>query len=132
MIYNDGVLMDLNLRLTKCPRCGNEEFSSDASHCRICGFELYNTCDGETICDDFGNYDHTEYHRNPGNARFCEKCGAKTYFFKEKILRPYTEVMNEATGEYFAKNPDAYVCSTEAKSEEDDSPFSFSEESPFN
>ena len=31
MIYNDGFSMDENLRVTQCPKCGNEQFSEDAS-----------------------------------------------------------------------------------------------------
>ena len=29
MIYNDGFQMDDNLRVTKCPKCGNEQFDDE-------------------------------------------------------------------------------------------------------
>jgi hypothetical protein len=47
-------------------------------------------------------------HRNAGNARYCEFCGQPTTLFKEKLLKPYTEV------------------------QEEEEPFSFDEEFPFN
>ena len=131
MIYNDGFPMDENLRLTKCPRCSNEEFSSDATHCRICGFKLYNTCQGERIEDAFGQFDHIEYHRNLGNARFCEKCGAKTYFFLEEMLRPYTEVQDDRINSYSRENPD-FFSSKSSVSDEESFPFEVTEKLPFN
>nr|DAZ21858.1 MAG TPA: Double zinc ribbon protein [Caudoviricetes sp.] len=90
MIYRDGYETDSNLRFVSCPRCGNEEYSEDAIYCRICGFSAYNECEG--------HYDHDqdEYitHRNVGNARYCEYCGQPTMLFKEKLLKPYTEVQS--------------------------------------
>ena len=106
MIYRDGYETDSNLRFVRCPRCGNEEYSEDALYCRICGFSAYNECEGSTECDNFGN---VNVHRNVGNARYCEYCGKPTMLLNEKLLRPYTEVQAE---------------------QED--PFPFDEELPFN
>lgn len=100
MIYEDGVEMDENGRAKICPLCGNEQFSKDAEFCRICGFAVYNLCEGITICDDYGNYRGEEKHINEGNARFCEKCGQPTHFFKAKVLKPYEEVREMFTQEY--------------------------------
>ena len=55
MIYDDGIAMDENGRAKACPVCGNEQFSEDADFCRICGFAVYNLCEGVQTYDDFGN-----------------------------------------------------------------------------
>lgn len=95
MIYKDGYQMDENLRVIKCPVCGNKEFSDDAEYCRICGTRLYNYCEGyydgfaqENIC-----------HKNPGNARYCETCGSPTYFFKEGLLEPWDKATEKISCE---------------------------------
>ena len=119
MKYNDGFLMDENLRVTVCPKCGNEEFSERANFCRICGTSLYNFCDGEDIYDYDGNFDHHEEHRNCGNARFCEKCGKPTAFLNAKYLRPYTEVKGEYVKQYMQDNPNAFSHSTESFDDEE-------------
>lgn len=105
MIYEDGIEMDENGRAKSCPVCGNEQFSEDADFCRICGFAVYNLCEGIQIYDDFGNYEGIEQHKNAGNARFCEKCGQPTHFFKAKILRPFDEVRKAYVEEYIKVNP---------------------------
>ena len=105
MIYDDGIEMDENGRAKVCPVCGNEQFSENADFCRICGFAVYNLCEGTPIHDDFGNYEGVEQHRNAGNARFCEKCGQPTHFFKSKILRPFDEVRSTYVEEYVKESP---------------------------
>ena len=105
MIYDDGIDMDGNGRAKTCPVCGNEQFSEDADFCRICGFAVYNLCEGMQICDDYGNYEGFEQHKNAGNARFCEKCGKPTHFFKSKILRSYDEVRETYVENYLRMNP---------------------------
>lgn len=107
MIYNDGFSMDKNLRVNQCPKCGNEQFSEDAEFCRICGVSLFNYCEGEDIFDYNGNFDHTETHKNCGNARFCEKCGKPTIFFNQKFLFPYDEVKEEYVEHFLKSNPTA-------------------------
>jgi len=107
MIYDDGYPMDENLRVTQCPKCRNEQFASEAEFCRICGTLLYNPCEGEDIYDYNGNFDHHEEHRNFGNARFCEKCGKSTLFYKERFLLPYDEVRNEHIEQFQKSNPPA-------------------------
>ena len=80
MMYN-GLKTNEGLRFIKCPVCGNNEFSSEAGFCKICGSALYN------FCQD--HYDENGYRvsngcgrPNPGNARFCEYCGNPTLLFK--------------------------------------------------
>ena len=92
MIYRDGYKVNERLRFVTCPRCGNEEYSDDAKHCKICGFSAYNECEGSTEYDNFGNVVDFNVHKNVGNARYCEYCGKPTYLFNEKLLKPYTEV----------------------------------------
>ena len=105
MMYDDGFPMDENLRVTECPRCKNEQFSQEADFCRICGTPLYNLCDGKEIYDYQGNYQDTEYHKNYGNARFCEKCGKETRFFKEKFLKPFNEIKKQSLEQFTSDNP---------------------------
>lgn len=86
MKYNDGVQMNDNMRVVICPKCRNEEYGDDAKYCRICGQMLFNECRG-------GDYNGGAYeHRNPGNARFCELCGAETRFFQDGLLKPWVTV----------------------------------------
>ena len=128
MIYNDGFTMDENIRVTKCPQCGNEEFSSEAIYCRICGSTLYNSCEGEDIYDYNGNFDHRKVHNNPGNARFCETCGKPTSFFTLKYLKPFNEFQGDSVERFLSQattsvtNGDAAVTTIPAV-EEDELPF---------
>ena len=94
MIYNDGFPMDDNLQFIKCPKCDNEEFSLNAKHCKICGFDVFNNCLGYRIEDDNGNFLGIEHHKNVGNARYCETCGEKTILIEAKLLRPYTAFLS--------------------------------------
>ena len=97
MIYNDGYEVDENLKFVKCPRCGNEQYSDGARYCRICGFYVYNECEGDFDRDEYGNQGEFQIHRNMGNARYCEFSGQPTILFKEKLLKPYTEVQAVAS-----------------------------------
>ena len=93
MKYNDGVEMNSELRIIRCPQCGNEEFSDNAKHCRICGLMAYNTCEGEPEDDQYE--DDVAYHKNPSNARYCETCGRPTVFLTEGILKPWEQAKSE-------------------------------------
>lgn len=84
--YDDGVLMNDEFRVLKCPKCGNEEFSDEAQFCRICGLRAYNRCKGEHEDDGYGNFIGMHYHNNHSNARYCETCGQPTEFLEEGIL----------------------------------------------
>ena len=90
MIYTENIQVDHLGRLVECPVCKNTEFSDDSQYCRICGMSRYNICVPE---------DGTYGHVNPVNARYCERCGAKTTFFLQKLLRPWKEVPKEASRE---------------------------------
>ena len=97
MFYNDGPEMDENMRIIRCPRCGNEIFDDDAEYCQICGLALYNYCVGQLIYDDFGNVEgRDKQHKNKGNARYCKYCGAETTYVQEGILRDFHVVIEEA------------------------------------
>ena len=100
--YNDGVAFDRNsMMVLICPRCGNSEFSSDAMFCRICGADIYNRCEGEIIGSKIIEISR---HKNPSNARYCEKCGKPTSFLNEHILCAYTDFvpLEEETGDNFS------------------------------
>ena len=77
--------MNDDMRVAKCPKCENEEFSEEANHCRICGLKAYNLCEGEPEYDFNGEVIDRHYHRNPSNARHCETCGAPTVFLKAEF-----------------------------------------------
>ena len=98
MKYTDGVEYDRNtMRVKICPRCQNEEFDETATFCKICGLDLYNYCEGEQQLDEtYGQIYYINRHANPSNARFCEKCGKKTTFLKEKILVDYENYQRRA------------------------------------
>ena len=93
MKYTDGVEYDAQtMRVKICPRCQNEEFSEDAVFCRICSLQLINYCEGtEAYDEETGERYFTDRHSNPTNARFCEKCGKPTVFYKEGILPGYKD-----------------------------------------
>jgi hypothetical protein len=92
MEYDDGYIVDDNMRVVKCPKCENEIFSDDAIYCKICGTKLFNECEGTPEYDNHGNVIDYIYHNNPGDARFCETCGTPTYFFKTNLLKPWEDV----------------------------------------
>ncbi len=81
MLYENEHEVDANFRVIKCPKCSNEDFSEEANYCKICGAPLFNTCEDQ----------HTCYHNNVGNARFCETCGSQTEFFKLGYLNSWEE-----------------------------------------
>ena len=97
MVYSDGVPYDkTTMKVKKCPRCGNEEFSDSSDYCRICGTNLFNLCEGEPSYNQKnGEYiGPSNQHKNPSNARFCEKCGKPTVYYKTKILKDFVAVLN--------------------------------------
>lgn len=116
MKYNDGFRMDDDLRVTKCPRCENEQFDADAEYCRICGAPLFNMCEGQEERDNFGNVYDYSYHKNYGNSRFCEKCGKPTEYFRLRFLRPFDEVTEQYIAQYSGLHNDN-------NEESDDLPF---------
>jgi Zn-dependent peptidase ImmA (M78 family) len=95
-IFYSGIEMDENKRIIKCPRCDNEVFSCNARFCKICGFTLYNICEGKPIFDIYNNTIDYEYHVNDGNARYCSTCGAKTTFYKQGVFDIYTTHTDES------------------------------------
>jgi len=79
--FNDRVF-----KVTKCPRCLNEDIEDDAAFCIICGMSLLNMCDGYYESGISGD---PIQHSNPSNARFCHICGSPTAYSRLKILPPY-------------------------------------------
>lgn len=76
-----GIKTDSKLRFLKCPVCGNDEFSSDAAFCKVCGSSVYNYC--QDLFDEGGYKISAGCKRiNPGNSRFCEFCGNPTLLNK--------------------------------------------------
>lgn len=82
------VATDRQMRFIQCPRCGNSTFSNEADYCRMCGMYRYNQC-GEVVavlppaCG----------RPNPGDARYCEHCGAPTRLTQLGLLMSWEEVV---------------------------------------
>jgi len=91
MKYNDGYKVDDNMRVIECPKCENEIFSGDAVYCKLCGTRLFNECEGEPEYNYNGELIDTHYHKNLGDARYCETCGQPTCFLKEGFLKSWEE-----------------------------------------
>jgi len=75
-------------RFTECPQCGNRSFSTHALFCKLCGLYLYNRCsnlvsnDPKDACNEI----------NPGDARYCEKCGRPTVLTRLGFLKSWGEI----------------------------------------
>lgn len=110
MIYDEHIQMDENLKLSKCPRCQNEQFYDDSEFCDICGLPVFNYCLGFEIYDDRANYlgRDDKKHKNYGNARYCRICGAETVFFSNNVLQPYDKYTlgNDFTNSLSDENDD--------------------------
>lgn len=92
-------------KILKCPRCDNEIFSSEALFCRRCGLPLYNRCGDWVGYDD--EFDSSNGHVNPPDARFCEKCGNRTSYFEEyHILKSWEEIKGIKTESPIPISPD--------------------------
>lgn len=78
-----------NYKVTKCPKCLNEDIEWDADYCIMCGTNLTNVCDG--IESDYNG--EMIRHSNPANARFCHCCGKPTAYSRLPILPPYQEAL---------------------------------------
>lgn len=84
MIY-EKIKTYKNNKLCTCPVCDNEETDVDGNFCSICSFNLINSC---------SNFECTE--TLPSNARYCPKCGCKSMFLKNDVLKPWN--YHEPTG----------------------------------
>jgi Zn-dependent peptidase ImmA (M78 family) len=80
-------------RFLRCPRCGNRNFSEDAKYCKMCGIYLFNKCTNQSQYDEHIGSDGWCGRINPGDARYCEHCGAETILTKLGLLKPWQEVM---------------------------------------
>jgi hypothetical protein len=94
MIYESEIAYDPKTnKITRCPRCDNEQINSQAAYCRICGLPLINTCIPNQWEDDFGNFHDSQSHENLPDSRFCEQCGQPTVYFKHGLLKPYGRIL---------------------------------------
>jgi Zn-dependent peptidase ImmA (M78 family) len=77
-----------NGRFAICPRCGNKAFSQKARFCRMCGLYLYNDCTNTS--SSFVSWCGAN---NPGDARYCEYCGAETELTRLGLLMTWEELI---------------------------------------
>lgn len=82
-----------NGKFINCPQCGNENFSEEANFCKLCGLYLYNNCSNslDTVTAEY-QQDFCG-KENPGDARYCEYCGAPTLLFRKGILKSWKEII---------------------------------------
>lgn len=85
MKYNDGIKIDSKSKARECPICQNEELEN-GEYCKICGTYIINKCAAKEL-DINGNEYFTCNQLAEGNARFCIKCGHKTTFFENDLLK---------------------------------------------
>lgn len=78
-------------KVTKCPKCLNENIEADADFCIMCGTSLTNICDG--IENDYNG--ELIHHSNPANARFCHLCGKPTAYSRLAILPRYQDALRK-------------------------------------
>lgn len=98
MKYESIPIDDSTGRLVKCLKCENEEIDGNANFCKICGTEILNICTNDnckSICS--------------GNARFCVKCGSETSFYKNKILKSWSDIKGSVDNtKYVNKSEEIY------------------------
>ena len=95
MIYESFNTYENN-KVIRCPICDNEETDIDGFHCQICGALIINQCDARSnlhlnLPPGYGDEDLPCGEVVPVNARFCPKCGNRTTFMNDGILRPWDE-----------------------------------------
>lgn len=93
MIY-EGHEVDENGKALVCPRCGNEEISEEAIYCKICAATLVNECTNKEY-DSNGVLIWACNTPADGNARYCFRCGSQTTFFKDGLLLPWDQEVEE-------------------------------------
>lgn len=81
-LYGEGKRIASDLKSKLCPYCHSEVQPVKDKVCWVCGRHLRNTC---TECG----------HENPNNARYCEVCGAKTWFYAERVLYPFNSCFSQ-------------------------------------
>lgn len=93
-------------RFLYCPRCGNRNFSEDAKYCKMCGIYLFNECTNQSPMDKTIGSDNWCGRINPGDARYCEHCGAETILTQLGLLKPWQEVMKPKKEAATSRVPD--------------------------
>ncbi|CAM3524860.1 hypothetical protein EDM52_20670 [Brevibacillus invocatus] len=86
MIY-DGFELDSKGRALICPRCSNEQING-GEFCKICGVTIINKCSSSGY-DTYKNEPWECGTIAEGNARYCIKCGEKTTFFENELLKAW-------------------------------------------
>lgn len=90
-----------NNKLKLCPICKNEETDIEGDFCQICSVQLINRCDnrGGDQC-----YEDTPCGQVlDSNARYCPKCGTRSTFFNDDILKAWNHY---SLGDGMMKIPD--------------------------
>lgn len=77
-----------NGKVKICPVCENEETDIDGDFCQICNTLLVNKCDDRDV-DNYSDGWQPCGQILPSNARYCPKCGARSTFLNDKILKPW-------------------------------------------
>ena len=81
VVYPAMIPQDRYKRALACPKCGTALEHNKSERCSICGTYVFNYCSGYFEPGGDGCA-----HANPGNARYCEMCGRKTYYHRESFL----------------------------------------------
>ncbi len=76
-------------RVKKCLCCDNQEISSDAEFCKICGSPVINRC------TNLHPFDSSCGSMAEGNARYCIMCGSSTTFLDKGLLKPWHKEKEE-------------------------------------
>lgn len=102
------------LKVEECPRCGNAEFSEDATYCKKCGLELTNKCiQIQVSTDNWGDPIFAQQHDNPPDARYCEHCGQPTVYLAKGVLKSwdgkYEEQKNTPKEQEFEDFPESDI-----------------------
>lgn len=86
--------IDINskYKAVTCPVCGNKNTDISGDYCQICGTMIKNKCSAEP------DYFYTSKTNDcigrkglPGNARYCDRCGAPSTFLLNKLLPFWNE-----------------------------------------
>lgn len=81
MKYEGFEVKDHNGKILSCPICQNEDVPS-GDYCTICGFSFKNKCQNcEAVL--------------PSNARYCNKCGDISTYYKSGLLKYWKNEINE-------------------------------------
>lgn len=79
-----------NGKAVVCPVCKNKATDIVGDYCQICGTMITNRCSVKPDdFDAFGIYDCPGGEGLPGNARYCNHCGAPSTFLLNNLLKSW-------------------------------------------